>query len=150
MFKTVYISALSGFILNAVLDAPLMILFSKIGIPAFLGATAATIVGYSVSVLIALLTFKIKHNFKYMETIKILGKTIFAILVMVLVVNVFKMIIPLNINSTLSLIIYIGVISAMGAIAYILVVWKLNLINDVLGESFVKKIIKKLTFGKVS
>lgn len=150
MFKTVYISALSGFILNALLDAPFMILFNNIGIPAYLGATTATLTGYAVSVLIALLTFKKKHNFKYMETIKILGKTLLAIIIMVCTVLLLKMIIPLNVASNFSCIIYIGVIAIVGALVYLLVAWKLNLINDVLGESFVKKILKKLTFGKVS
>lgn len=150
MFKTVYISALSGFILNAVLDAPFMILFSKLGIPAYLGATTATITGYIVSVLIALFTLKKKHDFKYMETIKVIGKTLIAILVMICVVLVLKLIIPLNIASTWSCILYIGIIALVGAASYLLVAWKLNLINDVLGKEFVKKIIKKLTFGKVS
>ncbi len=150
MFKTVYISALSGFILNALLDAPFMILFSKIGIPAYLGATTATLIGYTVSVLIALITLKKKHKFKYMETVKVLGKTLLAIVVMACVVILLKMIIPLNIASTLSIILYIAVIAICGAATYLVVAWKLNLVNDVLGKEFVKKIIKKLTFGKVS
>lgn len=150
MFKTVYISALSGFVLNAVLDAPLMILFSIIGIPAYLGASTATIIGYTVSVLIALLTLKKKHEFKYSETLKILGKTIIALLVMLCVVLLLKLVIPLNIASTWSCILYIGIITIVGALAYVVVAWKLKLIDEVLGSSFVKKIIKKLTFGKVS
>jgi len=150
MFKTVYISALSGFILNALLDAPFMILFSKIGIPAYLGATVATLTGYTVSVLVALLTLKKNYGFKYMETIKILGKTMLAIIIMVCVVILLKLVMPLNLASTLSCILYVAVIAIIGAITYLVVAWKLNLIKDVLGESFVKKIIKKLTFGKVS
>ena len=150
MFKTVYISALSGFILNALLDAPLMILYSKIGIPAYLGAISATILGYSLSVFIALYTFKKEHHFKYMETIKVLGKTLIAILVMVLLVLLMKMLIPLNVASTISNIFYIAAIALVGASGYLFVAWRLNLINDVLGKEFVKKIIKKLTFGKVS
>lgn len=149
-FKTVYISALSGFVLNALLDAPFMILFDKIGIPAYLGATTATLIGYTVSVMIALLTLKKEHNFKYMETIKVFGKTLIALITMIIVVVLLKMIIPVNVASTLSMILYIAVIAICGAFAYLLVSWKLNLINDVLGNAFVKKIIKKLTFGKVS
>jgi len=150
MFKTVYLSALSGFILNAFLDAPFMILFSKLGIPAYLGATVATLTGYAVSVLIALITLKKKHGFKYMETVKVVGKILIALLVMICVVLVLKLIIPLNISSTLSIILYIGIIAVIGAISYLAVAWKMNLLKDVLGEAFIKKIIKKLTFGKVS
>ena len=127
-----------------------MILFSKIGIPAYLGATVATITGYVVSVLIALITLKKTHAFKYMETIKVVGKTLIALVVMVLVVAILKMLVPLNIESVFSMILYIGIIAFVGALAYLMVAWKLNLINDVLGKEFVKKIIKKLTFGKVS
>lgn len=150
MFKTVYISALTGFILNALLDAPLMILFSEIGIPAYLGATVATLTGYAVSVLIALITLKKKHDFKYTETLKVLCKTLLAIIIMVCVVLLLKLVIPIDLNSDWSCIIYIGIIAIVGAASYLLVAWKLNLINDVLGKEFVKKIIKKLTFGKVS
>ena len=150
MFKTVYISALTGFILNALLDAPFMILFSKIGVPAYLGATVATLTGYFVSVLIAIITLKKKHNFKYGETIKVIGKTLIAVIVMVVVVSLLKLVVPLNVNSTISSILYVGIIAVVGAISYFVVAWKLNLINEVLGKDFVKKIIKKLTFGKVS
>lgn len=150
MFKIVYLSALSGFVLNAVLDAPLMILFSKLGIPAYLGATVATITGYLVSVIIALVVLKKKHNFKYGETIKILGKTLIALFAMICVVLLLKTVMPLNINSTFSNILYIGVIAVSGAVTYLLITWKLKIIEEVLGASFVKGIIKKLTFGKVS
>ena len=150
MFKTVYISALTGFILNALLDAPFMILFSKIGVPAYLGATVATLTGYFVSVLIAIITLKKKHNFKYGETIKVIGKTLIAVIVMVVVVSLLKLVVPLNVNSTISSILYVGIIAVVGAISYFVIAWKLNLINEVLGKDFVKKIIKKLTFGKVS
>jgi len=150
MFKTVYISALSGFVLNAILDAPFMILFSKIGIPAYLGATVATLTGYTVSILVALLTLKKKYNFKYKETLEVIGKSLLAVIIMVCVVILLKLVMPINIDSNLSMIMYIGVISLVGAAAYLIVAWKLNLIKDVLGEDFVKKIIKKLTFGKVS
>ena len=150
MFKTVYLSALSGFVINAILDAPFMILFSKIGIPAYLGATVATLTGYTVSIIIAMYTYKKKHGFKYIETFKVLLKTLLAIIIMACAVILLKLIIPLNIASTWSILIYIGVIAVLGASVYLLVAWKLNLINDVLGKEFVKKIIKKLTFGKVS
>jgi len=73
-----------------------------------------------------------------------------AIIIMVCVVILLKLVMPLNLASTLSCILYVAVIAIIGAITYLVVAWKLNLIKDVLGESFVKKIIKKLTFGKVS
>ena len=48
-YKTVYLSVIAGFGANALLDIPLMLLFDKIGLPAFWGAMSATIFGYIIS-----------------------------------------------------------------------------------------------------
>lgn len=143
-FKAVYISTLSGFITNAVLDVPLMLLFNILGFKPYLGAILATCIGYSLSVFLALRILKKQHNLSYMPTIKALAKIIISTFAMAVVVVVLKMIIPLNVNSKLMCIIYIGLIAIIGAITYFITSLKNGLITDVFKEGFTNKLKKKL------
>ena len=149
-FKTVYITTIAGFATNALLDVPLMLLFSKIGIPSYLGAITASILGYSLSVLIALVSLRKDCNLKYGKTLKELTKIMIPTIVMIIVVILLKVLIPINYLSRLSCIIYVGIIAIVGAIVYIVISYKMGIINRVFGKEYVKRIIKKLTFGKIS
>lgn len=148
-FKLVYKTTVTGFFLNMFLDVPLMLLFNKIGIPPYLGAITASIIGYSASVYIALSTLKKEHNIKYKNTLNILKKIFVPLISMIGVVLITKLILPVNINSKTSCIIFVTINALLGAITYILIAYKMNIITDVFGKSTVNKIIKKLTFGKV-
>lgn len=148
-FKMVYISAITGIITNALLDVPFMLLFSKIGIPPYLGATFATIVGFSLTVLIATKILKKDFNFSYKGTLKMLGKTLVPLIIMIITVIVLKLIIPLNINSRISSIIYVGIISIIGAIVYIFIAYKMGLITQVLGSDFLDKLKSKFRIKKI-
>ncbi len=149
-FKIVYITTIAGFATNALLDVPLMLLFSKIGIPSYLGAITASILGYSLSVLIALVSLRKDCNLKYGKTLKELTKIMIPTIVMIIVVILLKVLIPINYLSRLSCIIYVGIIAIVGAIVYIVISYKMGIINRVFGKEYVKRIIKKLTFGKIS
>lgn len=149
-FKLVYKTTITGFVLNALLDIPFMYLFNKIGIPPFLGACTATIIGNLASSIISLTSLSHEHGIKYKETFKVLMKMIFPTIAMLIVVILLKMLIPINYDSKISCIIYIGVISLMGGITYIGIAYKTRIINKVFGKNMVNRIIKKLTFNKIS
>ncbi len=149
-FKTVYITTIAGFVTNALLDVPLMLLYSKIGIPSFLGAVTASIIGYSLSVVITLTSLRKDCKLKYGNTFKELGKIMVPMVLMILVVVVLKMLIPVNYLSRLSCILYVAIISIVGAIVYLVLSYKMGIVDEIFGKGYVKKIIKKLTFGKIS
>ena len=149
-FKTVYITTIAGFVTNALLDVPLMLLYSKIGIPSFLGAVTASIIGYSLSVVITLTSLRKDCKLKYGNTFKELGKIMAPMVLMILVVVVLKMLIPVNYLSRLSCILYVAIISIVGAIVYLVLSYKMGIVDEIFGKGYVKKIIKKLTFGKIS
>jgi len=149
-FKLVYLATISGFATNALLDVPFMLLFYKIGIPSYLGAIAASICGYSLSIIIALISLKKECNLRYGKTIKIISKMLIPLICMIIGVIFLKNIIPVNYLSKISCIIYVGVIGLIGAIIYLFVSHGLGIINSVLGQKMVNNIIKKLTFGKIS
>ncbi len=148
-FKTVYITTLVGYVLNAVLDVPFMLIAYHLGFEPFIGAVFASIIGYSFSAFSALFILKKDHKLKYTETFKMFGKIIIPTAVMILVVILLKVLIPLNIVSKISCIIYVAIISILGAVVYLFVAYKQGILTTIFGKEYLNKIIKKITFGKV-
>ena len=149
-FSAVYKSTITGFLTNMALNIPLMVLFQKIGSAPYLGAIFATATGYIVSFTIALLILKKEHQLKYTDTLKTLGHIVLPTFAMIAVVLLLKIIIPVQLTNKVSCLIYIGIISIIGAITYLGISYKTGLLEHVFGKNYLKKIIKKLTFGKIS
>lgn len=147
-FKAVYLSTLSGFLANALLDVPLMLLFNALGLRPYLGAILATCIGYSLSVFIALKILKKNSHISYKSTYKVLFKILISTIVMIGAVLIVKNIVPLNPNSKLMCILYICLVTVVGAFAYAFTGVKTGLIKDVFKEDYLNKIKKKLTFKK--
>ena len=148
-FKMVYLSTILGYATNALLDVPLMYLCKFIGLKPFIGAIIASIIGYTLSILIVLIHLNKKHNIKYNETFKIFIKTLLPSLVMIIVVYLMKLIVPVNYTSKLSCVLYIGLISIVGAVAYLFIAFKQGILYDVFGKEYLSKLISKLTFNKI-
>ena len=149
-FKTVYLSTFIGYITNALLDVPLMLIFYKLNIMPFYGAIISSIIGLSLSTYLALKQLKKEHNLKYKETLKIFTKIIIPTIIMSLTVLILKLIIPHNLTNKLSCIIYCAIISIIGATIYLYLLYKNKVLDKVFGKNYLNKIIKKLTFGKVN
>ena len=148
-FKMVYITSLSGYLLNAILDVPFMLIMYHLGFEPFIGAVFASIVGYAFSAFSALFVMKKDHHLKYKETWKMLGKIILPTVVMIIVVLILKLIVPLNILSKSSSITYVAIISIVGAIVYLTIAYKQGILTEIFGKEYLDKIIRKVTFGKV-
>lgn len=135
-FKLVYKSAILGFVLNAILDVPIMLLFNKIGIPPFLGAGVASIIGYASASLYVLYVLRKEHNLRYGKTFRLVCNLIIPILCMIGSVLLTMYLVPVNFDSKLSSIIYIAINAVVGAIVYGLLVYKNGILEDVLGDKF--------------
>ncbi len=149
-FSAVYKSTISGFITNMILNIPLMYLARYLGFAPYLGAIVSTAIGYIVSFTIALAILKKEHGLNYQDTFKTFLRILLPTIVMAIVVVLLKMLIPVSYSSKLSCIIYIAIISIVGAITYFMVAYKSGVLEHVFGSGYLKKIIKKLTFGKIS
>ena len=149
-FKAVYFTTLLGYITNALLDVPLMLICNALGLEPFIGAILASVCGYSLSVFTALRVLKKEQKLKYGDTFKTLLKTLVPATVMVVVVLLLKMAVPVNYASKASCILYIAVISIIGAIVYLVIAYKQGLLDKVFGREYLNKIIKKITFGKIN
>lgn len=142
-FKVVYVSAIVGILINTILDVPLMLLFNKLGLPPYFGATVATMIGLSIALVIAMVVLKKEHNFKYKEIFVVFWKMLIPLVAMILVVVLLKMVVPVNYMSKFSAIIYIAIISVIGALVYFVIAYKMKLIDEVLGKDFLTKIMSK-------
>ena len=149
-FKAVYFTTLLGYITNALLDVPFMLICNALGLEPFIGAILASVCGYSLSVFTALRVLKKEQKLKYGDTFKTLLKTLVPATVMVVVVLLLKMAVPVNYASKASCILYIAVISIIGAIVYLVIAYKQGLLDKVFGREYLNKIIKKITFGKIN
>lgn len=149
-YKTVYVSVIVGFMTNGLLDIPLILLFNKIGIPAFWGATVATITGYIVSILIATRDLKKNYKMRYDETFKMALKIMVPSVLMAGVLLLVNYLMPLDVSIWKNALVVIVVDTLVGGIVYLLVAFKMGIIDKIFGRAYVNKIIKKLTFGKVS
>lgn len=147
-FKTVYLASISGFLINGILDVPLMLLFNKIGLQPYLGALVATIIGYLISSNIALGGIKKEYKFDYKETITTILKMLLPLFAMILAVILIGIFVPVNLDDKLSCILFIAINAIVGGLIYIIVSWKMNLFNDVFGQEILDKIKKKLTFKR--
>ena len=149
-FKIVYLSTISGFVVNALLDVPIMLLYDKIGIPPYLGAVTASIIGYSLSIIVTLVSLKKQCKMNYGSTLNILLKMLVPTILMVMVVFIIGLFIPVNYASKISCIIFVAISAILGAIVYIFVSYKMGILEKVLGKPMINKFLKILTFGKVS
>ena len=147
-FKWVYISTIAGFLTNALLDVPLMILFNKIGISPFYGAISATLVGYTVSIAIVLVALNKEHKMNYQSTLSVFTKLIVPTSLMVIAIITLKTLFPFTASGKLMALIYGGALSVVGALIYLFTSYKMGIIDSVFGKNYTDKIIKKLTFKR--
>ena len=139
-FKWVYISSITGIVLNALLDVPFMLLFDFIGVPAYYGATLATVVGFGVTVIIAMIYLKREFQFKYTDTKNALVKILLPLIVMVVVVLLMKLFIPIDYDSRFACVMYIAVIALVGALTYFIISHKMGLMDDILGKNYLQRL----------
>ncbi len=142
-FKVVYVSAISGLLLNTVLDVPFMLLFNYLHLPAYFGATVASMVGLSMTVFIAMMVLRKDYKFKYGEIKDVVGKTLIPLLAMIIIVVLLKLVIPINLDNKMACVLYIAVISLIGALVYFVISYKMKLIDKIFGDDFLLKIKNK-------
>lgn len=92
--KMVYISVITGIILNVALDVPLMYLFHKLNLPAYYGAITASLIGVVVANIMSMIFLNKKIHLNYKETIKSIPRFIISIAILILTLNIFDKILP--------------------------------------------------------
>lgn len=143
-FKYVYLNTIVGFVLNAILDLPLMYLFDHIGIPAYYGAIVSTLVGYTASFIIAFRVLKKDFKFKFNDIFKTIKKIFIPLVVMCASMFLLSYVLDFNILDKrllafLRCLIYAIICGGL----FLFLTYRNGLLTDVLGDKFLNKITSK-------
>ncbi len=147
-FKLVYIVSILGFLVNGLLDIPLMYLFNYLGVEAFYGAITSSIIGYSLSLGIGLIVLHKKENIHYNGALKIICKDLIPGIAMVIVLAILNKILPFDELTIFGAVCTIISNAVVGGIVFIFLAYKLKIISDLLGKDAIEKIVNRLTHKK--
>ena len=147
-FKSVYLVTILGYIINAILDVPLMLLCNYLHLEPFIGALLSSMIGYTSASLVTILILRKDHKISYRKTINTLLHLILPVTSMIIVVILLKTIIPLDYSNRIYSILYVLLISLIGAITYLYLTYKDGVLLNVFGHRYIEKIMKKLTIKK--
>lgn len=139
MGKSVCIVTVVGIVVNTLLDLPFIYLFDKIGIDAYLGATAASITGEITTLVLLLIILKKKHKFHYSPSVKVLAKTAFAVAVMVVAVLGLCLLWQVK-QSGIMMYVQVALYGGTGALIFFAISYKTGLVTDVLGQNNIDRI----------
>ena len=118
--KLVYSSIIIGLIINLVLDLPLIFLFNKIGFYPYYGALAASFIGFTVSLLIALIYLYSTEHYSYKSLFSDIPKVIISVIFLLMICLAYKRFMPHTDNFVLN-IIYLGIIGIIYVGLYYLI-----------------------------
>ncbi len=144
--KSVCLFTILGVIINTALDLPLIYLFDAIGIPAYLGASAASIVGQLVTMFLLLGSLRKSIGFRCRPMISIFLRTAPAAVVMTVVVALVKYLWPVTQGRGLLLLVQFAVYGLVGAAVYLPLTYRSKVLSDVFGEKLVESIREKIGF----
>ena len=116
-YKLVILCVLSGLLINTILDVPFMLLSNKLGFDVSYGAIVAAMLGYTVSMTIALVILNKKYGFNFKDTIKKMPSFILSIMLFVLVIILLQKILPIPVNMN-SRIMLIPILALYGVISF--------------------------------
>lgn len=147
-YKIVYINTIAGFLINAILDIPLIYLFNRVGLKPYLGAQVATIIGNLVSIIIIVNYFKKEFNFKYQEFFNCLIKMIIPVAIIGIISYIVSLFIP--VGEYLKTIIYVSLTGIICIIIYLYLLYKNKALEEIFGENIVQKVKNKFKFKKTT
>ncbi len=147
-YKAVYRCSIYGFLFKVLLNVPLMILSNKVGLDAYYGALAATLISFGISICIGLRAIGKDHKMSYKDTLMQVLKILVPGAVMAFVLVVLNSYLPFNVYSRTSSFVLVIINAIVGGIIYIGLSIKMKIPQHIFGGKDLAKIIKKLTFGK--
>lgn len=132
-----------GIVVNTLLDLPFIYFFDSIGIPAYLGATAASIFGEITTLAVLLVILKKKYHFHYSPSIRVVGKTVVSVVAMLIPVIGLCLLWPVKENGLL-MYVQVAIYACVGVVVFLLVSIKNSLITEVLGEGMINRVLSKV------
>lgn len=146
--RTVCYVTIVGIILNAALDLPLIYLFHYLGLPAYLGATAASIVGQAVTLGLLLLSLRASYGFSYTPVLRGLVRELPAMGAMGAVALLLRWLWPPVTAQGLFLVVQLAVYALTGGGLYLLLAYRLGAVDAVLGRETTERLLRKFKVGR--
>ena len=139
--KIIYISIITGILLNLLLDVPFMNLFNDLNIPAYYGAILATIIGTGTSVLISVIYLHKNIKLNYRETLKVIPRLIISIIFIIGLTYGFNYLLPVDTGSRLIQVINILISGIVTGGIYLVINYKY--IKEVLPAGIINRLPKR-------
>lgn len=136
--KVIYKSVIIGQIVNVALDIPLMVLFHKLGLPAYYGAIAATLACFLIANGMSMHYLNKEMNLDYKETFKAIPRFVLSSIVLIVMLEVFKTILPISNGGRLVSLVNIMISGIVCGGTYLLINFKS--IVSILPEKLVNKL----------
>ena len=136
--KVIYKSVAIGQLINVAFDIPLMILFHKLGWPAYYGAITATLFCFLVSNGLSMHYLNKEMHLSYKDTIKEIPRFIISTAVLIIMLKIFKSFLPVDSPRKLTQLINLGVTGITCIGTYIIINFKS--IVGILPDKIAKKL----------
>lgn len=149
-FKIVYISTISGFLVNAFLDIPYMFLMNYFNLPEVWGPIISSITGFTISILISIKMLNKIHKITLKSTFKTTFKIIITACIMSIILVCFNSLIGFNVTKKISSMIMVLTNVIIAAPIYIFGCYKLGVFDDIFGKNCIKSLINRFTSFKKS
>lgn len=146
-YKIVYLNTFVGLFVNALMDIPFILILNKLNFYPYLGTLCSTILGQLVSLTIVFIYMKKEYKFGYKSIFKLLFKSFLPLICMIVTILVLKLFID-NSGIYIVKIIKLGICGIVSLGVYILLSLKTKSIQNIFGEDFINKILKKLGIKK--
>lgn len=143
-YRIIYLNTIIGFLINGILDIPLMKLFNLYNIYPYYGAITSSIIGYSLSITIIIVFLKKKYDFKFKNINNLLIKMILPLIIVFTYNVIINKLIILNHNRLIQIpILILNFLISSGI--YLFIAYKFNLLNLVFGDNLINKIKSKIS-----
>lgn len=139
-YKKIYISLLSGIIFKIIFNIPMIIIFNKLNIPSYYAPITATILGYTLSIIISLRDLKKNFQINYSELAKKVIICIGSILIVAILTSTVNYIFPFENANVLTSIIIVVISALIGCIIYFYITYKTNVFQSIFDKDITKKI----------
>ena len=140
-YKTIIISILSGLVLKILLNNNLIVAFYKMGVPAYYGIITASILGYLLSFVIAIIMLSKKFEINYEDLAKHFIDILLGSMLMTFILFILKMIIPIYSDVRIMNLFIIVLYCLIGFVVYLAFMRKNGTTKYIFGDKGI--IIKK-------
>lgn len=142
-YKVVFLSLFSGLVLKSLINVSLIKELYHLGLPAYYGSILASIIGYTLSLMICLVALHKLCGVNYEETIKQFINTLCGTVLMVIGLLLLKLIVPIASTNRFINIPIVIIYTLIGMIIYFFYMYKTNSIDKIFGEKLLQKFKRK-------